>query len=161
MSQQMPKLSSVLQNLRMPEKQLEQMIEGAGVTLPPGPAKMLVQQAESFEETGGPGGSPEFPFPTGEEFSLPTGEEGIPQPPEFPMLELPTIEGLPEPLKQAGEPLKQAGEPLKQAGEQLKNITDTLQGKQKSSKGSPSPSEVKEGLLRGEGRVEEGILRQR
>ena len=142
----MPKLSDLLQNLRIPEKQVEGMMKEAGITPPSGPAKMLVQQAESFEEKGVPFEG-EFPFPTGrkKEFPIPTGKEGIPEPPEFPTLELPTIEGLPEPLKQAGN--------------QLKKVTGSLKKSSKGSKESLSPSEVKEGILRREGKVEEGMLR--
>jgi len=142
---QMPKLSDLLQNLRIPEKQVEGMMKEVGITPPSGPAKMLVQQAESFEEKGGPFEG-EFPFPTGEEgVPIPTGKEGIPEPPEPPTLELPTIEGLPEPLKQAGD--------------QLKKVTGSLKKSSKGSKESLSPSEVKEGILRREGKVKEGILR--
>ena len=75
MSQQMPKLSDLLQNLRIPEKQVEGMMKEAGITPPSGPAKMLVQQAESFEEKGVPFEG-EFPFPNGRKRSSHTNGKG-------------------------------------------------------------------------------------
>lgn len=61
MSVDLPKISNLLENLRQPEKQIEGMAKETGMTPPSGPAKVLIDQAKTFERSEGKLPLPELP----------------------------------------------------------------------------------------------------
>jgi hypothetical protein len=64
-----PKLSEVQSILNMPEDMFENTARGAGVEVPPGPNKMLVNMMSSFERMFGEASPMRFPIPT--QFPMP------------------------------------------------------------------------------------------
>lgn len=116
MSVEVPKLSEGFKSLRVPEEQIEGILEQMGITPPEGPSQIIKGQARQFERQDIlPSNIPQapaplekqelpqlpdlpdqFPIPTGGELELPKIEEKLP---ELPSGGKKLVESVPSPSR--------------------------------------------------------------